>query len=938
MGALQATSDAVDGAEVAGRREARLRCLSPHEVAESLSSPSSRAVALEHVTTCATCRSVADRVAASALRIDWETKSLLATLSRGQPTGHDVAAEATPPTTDRDRPGLELLPRGAAVDRYLIIELLGAGGMGAVYRAYDPQLDRRIALKILRPSITAGESLATALLLDEAKAMARLSHRNVVAIYDAGSVDKHAYLAMELIEGHNMRTYLASKPTRRELIGRLIEAGRGLAAAHDAGLVHRDVKPENILIGDDGRVCVSDFGISTAETLFARQVAGTPQYMAPEAWDGVIERRADQYSFCAMVFEAVTGKPLQSSTRGPIDRSKLDQLPRGLHKVIARGLSEDPKDRYPTMHHLLDELVHEQPVRPWVAALVAGSVALGVTVAIWASGSTPDSPCASADGGIDDIYTGRDAVEIVGRFGTGAAPRVAATLSDLDRWSRRYVGEHGRVCRATHVQHLQSQSTLELRVACLRERGDAIGALVDTLREGDERALALATMTIRESGRLDRCQHSATALAGYAAPTTPEGAAAVANLRGPLAAMETLLYSGHIQRARDAGLSVLPLAESHKLLHATARIKIVLGLAHVRLGELDASIPLLRAAALDADRAGNDELRTYALTALVRAQASSGRIEDAEDTTATAAAALERAGSRATWLAGLSYSKGLLRFAQGRYEEALAGYQDAVTRFREAGEPDSIGALSAAVGVGNAFEALGRYAEAQAQYEVAVADHERLFGPTSPLLSSPLGFLGMMELAEGLGDPVPHLERALELTTGALGDDSPNVTVWRAALANAYALRGDPERARQQIERALAHRGTLPPLQEASLYQAVADIELAAGDNPAAIVAFTRSISKIEDTLGVLHPALDVSLARRGYAYAVDGKLAEAASDLRRSLALTTNEPGRPGTQLLLAQVLIELGERAEARRLLRECAAKGSESVRKQCRATTVE
>ena len=211
------------------------------------------ATALErHLDRCASCR---------------ERVSVLAQLrSRSRVTGSPGADEAVPPLD-------------GAIERYLIVGVLGAGAIGVVHAAYDPQLRRRVALKVLRPSASAAGAPD---LLREARAMAMLQHPNVIAVHDVGDAGGRLFVAMELVDGMTLRQWLARSRSPAEAIAALVQAGRGLAAAHAAGLVHRDFKPDNVLVGHDGRVRVTDFGLARLGDDRDARRAGTPAYMAPE--------------------------------------------------------------------------------------------------------------------------------------------------------------------------------------------------------------------------------------------------------------------------------------------------------------------------------------------------------------------------------------------------------------------------------------------------------------------------------------------------------------------------------------------------------------------------------------------------------------------------------------------------------------------------------
>jgi serine/threonine protein kinase len=192
------------------------------------------------------------------------------------------------------------------IGRYHVLALVGAGGWGVVWGAWDPELDRRVAIKLVKASLPA---LRERMLL-EGKALARLSHPNVIAIHDVGALDEQVYLVTEWVRGDNLRVYARTPRTVRELVAVYRQAGEGLAAAHAAGLVHRDFKPENAIRGEDGRVRVLDFGLALDEQGGEAAPGGTPRYMAPEqAAGGKVTPAADQYAFATSLREALLARP-----------------------------------------------------------------------------------------------------------------------------------------------------------------------------------------------------------------------------------------------------------------------------------------------------------------------------------------------------------------------------------------------------------------------------------------------------------------------------------------------------------------------------------------------------------------------------------------------------------------------------------------------------
>jgi serine/threonine-protein kinase len=269
------------------------------------------------------------------------------------PSSHDTQ-EVRVARMQRARP----LAPGATVGRYVVREWIGEGGAGTVYAGFDPELDRPVALKLLHHA--EGSEIQR-----EARAMAKLAHPNVVSVFDAGAFDDRVFIAMELVVGPNLRGWLAERPRDvGEIVDAFVGAGRGLAAAHAVGLVHRDFKPENVLMGADGRARVTDFGLARAASASLASVtnpyAGTPAYMAPEQRLGEADARSDQYSYCLSFTEALGAG-----------------APASLRKVLSRGVREAPAERFPSMESLLAELEGARRARPrWRGLAWAGAAVI----------------------------------------------------------------------------------------------------------------------------------------------------------------------------------------------------------------------------------------------------------------------------------------------------------------------------------------------------------------------------------------------------------------------------------------------------------------------------------------------------------------------------------------------------------------------------------
>jgi serine/threonine protein kinase len=377
-----------------------------------------RTTAIEHLDGCQACRDLIDALTRDATRV--VAADTLRDPDKGQPrfamletvasgshaiAPNDALAETAEVSDSITKAVRVRVPdqSGRSLGRYTLVERLGAGATGVVYRAEDRELGRSVALKQLhRP-----DPALTARLVREARSMAQVNHPNVVAVYDVGVADDTTYIAMELVSGTSLRGWQASTRTVPQVIEVYLAAGRGLAAAHAAGIVHRDFKPDNVLVGSDRRVRVTDFGLASLhpsenrlersasdslELTTAGSVVGTPAYMAPEQFlGGNVDSRTDQFNFCVALYEALYGqRPFGGKTFDELGDNVCDgkvravppgsRVSRALRAIVLRGLAARPGDRFPTMDHLLTELGRDR-ARPWRRTAIV-STALAVLLAV----------------------------------------------------------------------------------------------------------------------------------------------------------------------------------------------------------------------------------------------------------------------------------------------------------------------------------------------------------------------------------------------------------------------------------------------------------------------------------------------------------------------------------------------------------------------------
>jgi hypothetical protein len=428
-----------------------------------------------------------------------------------------VRADGTAPPVDRDD---DVPTPGQRLGRYVVHRVLGGGGMGLVVAAHDPELARDVAIKLVRPSLwRAATDASRGLLRREAQAMARLDHPNVVAVHDVGTDDGRLFVAMQLVAGESLDEWRRrDRRSWRQVLTVCLGAAAGLAAAHRAGLVHRDVKPHNILVGDDGAVRVADFGLALLHRPGAgvecdAMPCGTPAYMAPEQHRGeATDERSDQFAFCVTVFEALHGcrpypgrRPEEiaaSIAEGRLRAPPGCGVPKHVDQALRRGLSAAPTARFPTMDALIAALSPRPARVPTLpAAVLLGAVIIASAVAAWPAGAARLDADAPTTRGVPDAD--RRLADARGRLAR------AATLDEL----AAVAGE----ARALGAGVLLGDSLLRAGVLAA-STGDLARAERD-LREAVQVASAVGhdsasaeawtalVVTLAAGGRLDEAEH-----------------------------------------------------------------------------------------------------------------------------------------------------------------------------------------------------------------------------------------------------------------------------------------------------------------------------------------------------------------------------------------------------------------------------------------------
>jgi len=446
--------------------------------------------------------------------------------------------------------GEEVPERGVSIGRFLVLGPLGVGGMGMVLSAYDPQLDRKVALKLLRTERGALSDDGKARLVREAQAMARLNHPNVVAVYEVVFGDTTGYLVMELVEGTTLRSWLAKmRPRWDEIVDLLIAAGAGLAAAHRAKLVHHDFKPDNVLVDGEGRPRVSDFGLAGA----GRPGAGTEAYMAPEQLGGgTVDERADQYAFCVTTWEALHGeRPVAGAA--PHASGKA---PRWVDRALARGLRAAPAERWPSMDELLGALRRGRRSGARLAIAAAAIAVVGTAAFVVGSRRGAPAPtCSGAEARLAGVWDDARKQAVRAAFAATKLPYAAAAWDGasarIEEYARGWVAMHTEACRAARIDGRQSDALMDLRMACLERRRDLLGALTETWARGATgAAVERAVDAAAALPPLSECADVRALTERVPAPRDPALAARVTAARHSLDTARVLLFVG---KPADAG-------------------------------------------------------------------------------------------------------------------------------------------------------------------------------------------------------------------------------------------------------------------------------------------------------------------------------------------------------------------------------------------------
>ncbi len=841
---------------------------------------------------------------------------------------------------DETSPGRDTL-RGTArglglrdtLDRYEILEEIGFGGMGVVYRARDPVLGREVALKLVRADLLADARVSRARLLREAQAMARVSHPNVLPIYDVGEVDDDVFIAMEYVDGASLPRWLDAEPRPPEaILDAFIDVARGLLAVHGVGLVHRDLKPSNVLV--DGRARVMDFGLArgagvptddgpsppgplldrpvprgaiSTQITQAGTVLGTPAYMAPEQMvaEGEIDERADQYSFCVALFEALFGvRPFGATTMMELAREKLGHqlvevelsspLRRSVHAILHRGLAPRPEDRWPSMRAVLEGLegIRTPPRRRGRWLWAGGATVAGA--ALWLGLASTEDPCETEDP-LTAVWneTERDAVRQA--WEATEAPYWEAAWATveprLEAFAHDWRAQRLEVCHANRSPQGHDASLLDRRTRCLDARLGHFDALVDTLQRSEPAVVQGAAGRVADLPRVEPCADPGHLAAHEPAPDGARRAQQVSDLRAALVVNRAKLHTGREDEvlATAQSLEQRAAALGFPPVHAEALLE--LARAWTGVGDDSAVSEAGTRGYLIAIEAGHDVAALDIAIMMITTARMLAQLEQSMQWSRRSEALLDANQDDPPRRARQMQAAAIVLTDLGRESEAIALLQGALAIQRESLGSDHPHTAETLLFLGTALRSSpGRIDDCLDVLQQAVEAAEAAFDPSHPKVASFENGLGNALVVAGrLGEALAHYDRALALMRAAHGDGHRNVAGMLLSRSHVFIAREQYAEAEAGLTEALAIWERAYGPEHPTLALALNNLGVVyegLGDDPRALSNYRRALELQLQAYGPAHPMVAAGHRNVGEAHIRLEQLTEAAVHFEQVLQL----------------------------------------------------
>jgi tetratricopeptide (TPR) repeat protein len=773
--------------------------------------------------------------------------------------------------------------------------------------------------------------------------MARLQHPNVVAVYDVGTHGDEIFIAMEYVEGATLAHWLKEKPRPwREVIDVFVAAGRALAAAHEAGIVHRDFKPDNVILGTDRRVRVLDFGLARSapienasapgdaiETLArtdarslavtqtdARLFAGTPLYMSPEQWRSLpADALSDQFSFCVALFEALHGvRPFaedsvtglaQAVLGGEVRRELPEKgVPVWLRKIVVRGLSVDPKARYASMEALLQALTDDpaQRRRRWLVAAGALGLVAAAAIGYRSVERGRSALCSGADKKWADIWDASRKQAVHASFAAThavfAEDSWRAVERALDGYVRDWVNMYTDSCKATRIRGEQSEDLLDLRAECLENRRRELRAQVELLAAADAKTVERAVPAIQSLGSISACADTVALRLPTRPPPDAETRARVEKVRGEVA--RAMALRNHTRFKEGLAVAAVAAGEASALgyrpLEGEALVE--LGLLQLPAGDWRSAEQTFQKALVAAIGSRSGPVAVRAWMGLIRVDEKLARFDEAQTWGRLARAMLDSFGGNDQLLMSLFLQVANISRGQGKHDEALQHCRSALAlaeRMRGETYPWAVSALSCEGGV---LSAQGKYDEALASDRRALEIDEATLGPQHPELGPLL--IGMGNVFYGqykYGEALSHYERARTIMETSLGPKHPDVASVINNIGNVYLAQGKYDEALAQYRTSLALKETGLGAQHPGVAASLANIGAILnkqGKFDEALVSLQRALAIKEAALGPQHPSLIATLVEIGLSELGKHQPAAALEAFNRAFAFPAASQARP--------------------------------------------
>ncbi len=833
------------------------------------------------------------------------------------------------------------------IGRYVILDLLGSGAMGSVYAAYDPELDRRVAIKLLHEHGPHHEVQAR--MLREAQAMARLHHPNVVTIFDVGSLDHRIWLAMEFVDGQTLGGWLRDRDDRpwREILAILVAAAKGLAAAHAAGLIHRDVKPDNIMLGRDGRVQVADFGLARADAedtasadlwttgtsllesdlTGAGALVGTPLYLAPEGFLGLpVDARSDQYSWAVTAWESLYGEPpyraptltelrvavLGGERRPPPAGAKV---PTWLRRIIERALEIVPERRYPSIADLLTAIESHERRRRWRLATyglaLVGVIGAAFVGARHLASEAADRECIALGESIESSWSEARAAELREDFIASGHPEAATMFKLSRRWlddyAERWRSERIALCRASLAGETEEQ--LRSRT-CLDDRRQSFDALVGGVFANADRDVVTRSVSAAAGlPAIDTCSDSAWLARAPELPAESDTRAAITALQLRLARVGALQGAGKFKLANEEILPLLDEAEALGWPPLLLKAKLEHASLLMKTGSIPEAERLFEETLWRAESLGYDDLVAGAAAMLV-------------------------------------YIVGHL---QARPDDGLRWGRLGQAALDRSGDLESMRHATLMSSLGIVHEGKGDLEGAQALKEQTLALRQRLLGPEHPAVANAHNNLAVLHLVRGdLDSAERHNRRALAIRKRTLGPNHPDVGNSLLNLGNVLSRRRDYGGAllvsrEAQVIFAETYGEQSPHF--ASIVDNIAGVLANLGDLDQALTLHRQALTIREETLPPHHPEIAISLLGLGDVLVRQGDAVAGIAHMRRGLTIFETSLG-PEHKVTIEAVtslgagLLDLDRDEEGTQLLERastyCEAPNVERSAKTCASGT--